>query len=344
MINRAILNVAFPFARISESTAGGAEQVLHFLDKKISRSGNRSIVLASKGSKVNGLLYEFEEDIDLINEAKREEIYKKYQSEIEDILSDQNIDLIHFHGLDFRQYLPPTSIPVLVTLHLPVPWYRPDCFSIEGINFNFVSRFQFLKYGKKINVPFFIENGVNIPEKMPERKRGAYTLSMGRICPEKGYHLAIEASKRVNLPYILAGKVYPYEDHIKYFRNYIKPAIHNQTCEFIGEIDSKQKEKLFRRAVCLLVPSLVEETSSLVAMEAMAFGVPVIAFKAGALIDIIKEGKNGYLVNNEIEMAQAISDAEKIYPIECYNMAINNYSVDRMTRQYLELYEKLINC
>ena len=50
MNNRTILNVAFPFAKVTEKTAGGAEQILQELDKAIISSGNCSVVLAQKGS------------------------------------------------------------------------------------------------------------------------------------------------------------------------------------------------------------------------------------------------------------------------------------------------------
>ena len=58
MNNRTILNVAFPFAKVTEKTAGGAEQILQELDKAIISSGNCSVVLAQKGSSVEGELIE----------------------------------------------------------------------------------------------------------------------------------------------------------------------------------------------------------------------------------------------------------------------------------------------
>ena len=51
MNKRTILSVAFPFARVSDTTTGGAEQILKVLDKAITDSGNRSVVLAQKGSR-----------------------------------------------------------------------------------------------------------------------------------------------------------------------------------------------------------------------------------------------------------------------------------------------------
>lgn len=343
MNKRTILSVAFPFARVSEKTAGGAEQILKVLDKAVIMSGNQSVVLAQKGSSVNGELIEFDSECGMIDELNKKEIYKKYRSMLTDIIREKKIDLIHFHGLDFDEYFPSGQFSSLVTLHLPVEWYKDKCFSISGIHFNCVSSFQFNSWEKRIiGRVSVIENGVNIPEKGPCRKAGTYTLSMGRICPEKGFHLAIEASKRANKPFVLAGRVYPYKDHIDYFQKKILPAINSNECLFMGEAGTEEKEWLFNHAHCLLVPSLVDETSSLVAMEAMANGVPVIAFKAGALNEIIKNGENGYLVSDEKEMAETILEIEKIDPERCHNIACENYSLTRMTSQYLQLYEEII--
>lgn len=343
MNNRTILNVAFPFAKVTEKTAGGAEQILQELDKAIISSGNCSVVLAQKGSSVEGELIECDCEYGVIDEIYKAETHKKYRSIISGIIRERKIDLIHFHGLDFVEYFPSGQFSSLVTLHLPVDWYKGKCFSIRGIHYNCVSRFQFNSWEKRISGrASVIENGVNIPEKISCRKSGAYTLSMGRICPEKGFHLAIEASKRAQKSFVLAGKVYPYEGHIRYFQKKILPAINSNECLFVGEAGTEEKEWFLNHAYCLLVPSQVEETSSLVAMEAMANGVPVIAFKAGALNEIIKHGENGYLVNDEKEMAEAILEIEKIDPERCYSIAKENYSVTRMTSQYLQLYEKII--
>ena len=59
-------------------------------------------------------------------------------------------------------------------------------------------------------------------------------------------------------------------------------------------------------AKCLLHPTLAPETSSLVAMEAMAAGTPVIAYRSGALPEIVEDGVTGFLVNDVDGMAEAI--------------------------------------
>ncbi len=52
-----------------------------------------------------------------------------------------------------------------------------------------------------------------------------FALTLGRICPEKGVHLAIEAAKRAGIPLLIAGEVFPYEAHRRYFAEEVQPRL-----------------------------------------------------------------------------------------------------------------------
>ena len=116
------------------------------------------------------------------------------------------------------------------------------------------------------------------------------------------------------MPIIVAGQVYGYEAHERYFRNELMPRIDGLNSRFIGLAGWKRKRLLLGMAKCVLIPSLVPETSSLVAMEALACGTPVIAFPSGALSDIIEHGITGFLVRSGGEMAEAIRLSETMIP------------------------------
>jgi glycosyltransferase involved in cell wall biosynthesis len=60
------------------------------------------------------------------------------------------------------------------------------------------------------------------------------------------------------------------------------------------------------------MPSLIPETSSLVAMEAIACGTPVVAYPAGALPYIIDPGVTGFIVSDQLEIADAIHAVDSI--------------------------------
>jgi glycosyltransferase involved in cell wall biosynthesis len=113
-------------------------------------------------------------------------------------------------------------------------------------------------------------------------KKHRFAAALGRICPEKGFHLALTAARKAGMPLILAGQLFRYPAHEAYFEKEILPRLDKER-RFIGRVGSVAKRWLLSSAQCLLVPSLVSETSSLVSMEALACGTPVVAFRAGAL-------------------------------------------------------------
>jgi glycosyltransferase involved in cell wall biosynthesis len=164
---------------------------------------------------------------------------------------------------------------------------------------------------------------------------------MGRICPEKNAHEALEAGTRAGMRVLLAGQVFPYEEHRRYFRERIEPLLQaNHT--FLGPVSTEAKYDLLARAKCLLHPTLAPETSGLVAMEAMAAGTPVIAYRSGALAEIIEDGVTGFLVDNVEDMADAMHNVHTISPEACRAAAERRFSKERMVREYFELYNSLL--
>src|SRR5437763_694856 len=100
-----------------------------------------------------------------------------------------------------------------------------------------------------------------------------FALALGRICPEKGFHYALDAAALARTPLLIAGRVFPYPDHEQYFAKEIEPRL-GPLARFLGNLDFARKRRFLTAARCVLMPSLIDETSSLVAMEAIACGAP----------------------------------------------------------------------
>ncbi len=103
-------------------------------------------------------------------------------------------------------------------------------------------------------------------------------------------------------------------------------------------LDFRPKRRFLTAARCLLMPSLIAETSSLVAMEAIACGTPVVAFPVGALPEIIEPGVTGFLVDED---AEAIRAVETLEPERCREAARQRFSLERMITGYFGYYRKL---
>lgn len=338
-----VLSVSYPFAQVRPDVAGGAEQVLLMLDSALVRSGWQSIVVAPEGSRIEGTLVPVPPVRGRIDAEARSYVYELCRKAIRFAIRHWKVDLVHMHGLDFNEYLPDEGAPALVTLHLPISWYshgalktgRPLTF------FNCVSKSQMSACPEDVEVISAISNGVPLEQFAARVSRRGYALSLGRICPEKGFHLAMDAARMSRTRHILAGAVFPYEAHEDYFASEIAPRIDNEWCWFAGPVGMERKRRLIAGAGCVLIPSLAPETSSLVAMEALASGTPVIAFPNGALAEIVGHGRTGYLVKDKFEMCEAIAGIRSISRDECI-AASRRFSSVEMSNSYLGLYQELI--
>ncbi len=65
---------------------------------------------------------------------------------------------------------------------------------------------------------------------------------------------------------------------------------------WLGEVNHQQMKELYHAADCFTIMSPYE-VQSIVTLQAIASGLPVIAAHAGALPELVQEGKNGFLVN-----------------------------------------------
>ena len=153
--------------------------------------------------------------------------------------------------------------------------------------------------------------------------------------------MGIAAAREAGVPLILAGEVFQYPNHQRYFQEEIRPRLGGNV-RFLGSLGLAPKRRLLAAARCLVVPSRIAETSSLVAMEALACGTPVVAFRAGALPDLIAHGRTGFLVSDVHEMARALRDVEAIDPAECRREAERRFSSELMISRYFDLYRQLV--
>lgn len=193
-----ILSVAYPLAQVSQATAGGAEQVLLALDRALVESGHRSLVLAAVGSQCNGLLLPVRVPSANLDERAKIESRRLFREALNQAIDRYSVDVIHMHGIDFEKYLPDYELPVIVTLHLPLEWYEWSAFLPQRKNISLVcvSRSQARTARPGTPIMQIIPNGVSLNQFHPAQHKGDYVLFMGRICPEKGVHLAIEAAER----------------------------------------------------------------------------------------------------------------------------------------------------
>ena len=279
---------------------------------------------------------------DVLDETAKRRAQDETSAAVAAVRARERVDLVHLHGIDFPAYLPPTGVPVLATLHLPPDWYPAAALAPARPNtwLHCVSEAQHAVCPPSPHLLPPIANGVPVERLAASHAKRRFALFLGRICPEKGVHLAIEAARRAGVPLLIAGQVYPYAEHRRYFDEAVRPAL-GPGCRFLGPVGFARKRRLLTAARCLLVPSLAAETSSLVAREAAACGTAVIAFPNGAMADTVEHGRTGFVVADVPAMADAIGQADRIAPAACRAVAAERFSEAAMVERYLALYARL---
>lgn len=345
-----VLFVSYPLLPVSEESAGGAEQMLWTLERELHRRGYDTAVAACDGSSLSGRLIQTGPQpavTDALAEREAEHNSRVLQAIAEARNSGAPFDLIHDEsGLFWRAGAAEIQEPVLATLHLPFDFYRAAALEDAPANvvFNFVSHAQrdsFAARQPHLREVKVITNGILL-ERLPfTTRKGDYLLWLGRICPEKGTHLAIEVAQRAGMPLVIAGQVYPFSYHQQYFEQQIAPRL-SDSISFVERPDFAAKCDLLTDARALLMPTLIDETSSLVAMEAMACGTPVLAFCRGAVGEVVQDGKTGFLVETEDEMIAALGKLHEIDPQACRFRVEQHFSAARMASDYEALYARLL--
>ncbi|MEK8090280.1 glycosyltransferase [Thermithiobacillus plumbiphilus] len=333
-----ILQIAYPFERVAEDAAGGTEQMVSVLDEEYTRHGHESVVLGRSDSRVAGRLVPgAPPGVDF------ETASRLHFKALERLLAREHFDVLHNQGSHVQHQLSQPPAPLLSTLHLARVLLDRLPFTGNAHHFyNFVSSSQQAEYADcplAETIPV-IPNGIRLDRFAPAPARGDHFLCIGRICPEKGYHHAITAAASIDAPLVIIGKVYPFESHVRYFETTIAAQL-GPRLRFVEAPSIQQKRLLLAEARALLIPSEVAETSSLVAMEAAACGTPVIAFRRGALPEVVVDGQTGFLVEDVEGMIAAMRRLPDIDPQTCRRHAELHFSGKRMARDYLALYQEI---
>jgi glycosyltransferase involved in cell wall biosynthesis len=181
-----------------------------------------------------------------------------------------------------------------------------------------------------------VPNGIRVHDYPFLRDKDDFVLFLGRMSPEKGPDLAMEAARRAGLSIFLAARCAgPGEE--RYFEETIRPRL-GAGATWLGEVDSRQKRDLLSRARCLLAPVRWDEPFGLVLVEALACGTPVVALKHGAVPEIVLDGVTGFVRTHLEELPDALLRTNEIDPIACRLDAERRFDVSSMVQGYERIY------
>ncbi|MGF1523353.1 MAG: glycosyltransferase family 4 protein [Leptolyngbyaceae cyanobacterium] len=162
---------------------------------------------------------------------------------------------------------------------------------------------------------------------------------MGRISPEKGLEDAIAAAQKARTPLKILGKL----ENPDYWED-LQKNFPDAPIEYLGFLPTRDLQAAIRTCRALVMTPKWVEAFGLVAIEALACGVPVIAYRRGGPVEIVHSGKTGWLVEPDSVdgLVQAIERIEELDRAACRQQAETEFSLDAMAIRYEQWFSNIL--
>ena len=183
-----------------------------------------------------------------------------------------------------------------------------------------------------------IHHGIDMREFEVGTGPREYLLFFGRIHPDKGTVEAIDVAERVGLPLVIAGIVQDEE----YYEKLVAPRVDGERVTYVGPVGPERRGELLGGARALLHLVNFDEPFGFSVVEAMACGTPVIANARGSMLEIVRNGENGYLVSSADEAASAVGAAAALDNDAVRESVVHRFDAGRMVDEYLDLYRRVV--
>ncbi|WP_313949193.1 glycosyltransferase family 4 protein [Leptolyngbya sp. FACHB-261] len=150
---------------------------------------------------------------------------------------------------------------------------------------------------------------------------------IGRIAPEKGLEDAAAAAQATGITLDILGKL---QDEA--YWQQIQQEFAGAPLHYVGFLPTLELQQVVRRARALVMTPKWIEAFGNVAIEALACGVPVIAYRRGGPAEIVDPGRTGWLVEpDSVEgLVQAIGQIDQLERQACRTQAEQEYSLSAL--------------
>jgi len=319
---------------------GGTERVISYLTEELVHQGHEVTLFASGDSVTRARLRPMCDRALRLDAKPLTDPLAHHMRLVERVVQEApKFDIVHFH-IDYLPFslIRRENINAVTTLHGRLD--TPDLFPLfrEFDDMRLIS----ISDAQRAPMPWAgwlatVPHGLPLDLHRPGSGRGGYLAFLGRISPEKGVDRAIEIARKVRIPLRIAAKVDSSDK--AYFERHIRPLLADPLVDFVGEINERDKTEFLGNAQALLFPIDWPEPFGLVMIEAMACGTPVIAFRRGAVPEVLEDGVTGLLVEDVEEAAAAAEAVALMDRRACRAEFERRFSARRMCHDYLRAYE-----
>jgi glycosyltransferase involved in cell wall biosynthesis len=336
---------------IREPFAGGLEAQTWSLAHGLRARGHEVTLFAGRGDTAMPGMTEIGPQWPEISWAARQDVsmtapewvaehhaYLRVMLEMADT-GGSRFDVVHNNSL---HYLPVAmaraiKVPVVTTLHTPpTPWLE-SAIQLGPCPITFVAVSEHTaRAWRHAATAEVILNGVDLRKWRPGLGGGSL-IWFGRLVPEKGPHLAIQAARRAGLPLVLVGPI----SDLAYFDVEIAPLLGNGI-RYLGHLAHEELVRLVGQSAASLVTPCWDEPYGLVAAESLACATPVAGFACGALPEIVDHTSAVLVPGGDIAaLAGAAIRASAFSRAAARRHAETYCSIEQMLDSYEALYWRL---
>jgi glycosyltransferase involved in cell wall biosynthesis len=337
-----IAQVAPLYESVPPQAYGGTERVVSVLTEELVAMGHEVTLFASGDSVTSAnLVAVCPRSLRLDPECH--DTLAWHQLELATLARQHaSFDVLHFH-VDYLHFglSRALDLPQLTTLHgrLDLPELGPlyeEFSDMPVVSISYDQR----KPLPRANWLATVYHGLSIGPEHFNPSPEDYLVFVGRISREKRPDRAVEIANALGMKLKVAAKVD--ESDRAYYDEEIAPLFANPLVEYLGELDEAHKLELMGKSRALLMPIDWPEPFGLVAIEAMACGTPVLAFRRGSMPEVIDEGVTGLLVE---DMPGAIAATPRLIELPREQVRATferRFSARGMAESYVRAYESVV--
>ena len=336
-----IAQVAPLFIPVPPPEYGGTERVISALTEQLVKDGHEVTLFASGDSQTSGQLVSITPhalyfgnavNVNAYHVALLTEVYRRAAA----------FDIIHSH-LDYLTlpFAATSLTPSVMTLHgyLDPPEQRYVMQEYPNANYVSISDNQ-REPLPDVNWVATVYHGVDVQSFPFYPDPGSYLAFIGRISPEKRPDRAIKIAKHLNIPLKIVAKVDPGDR--AYFEKEIEPELGNPLISYVSSVSEEEKRAILGKAMALLLPITWREPFGMIYIEALACGTPVLTCPYGSVPELLEEGVTGFVRMTDDELIAAVQRLPEISRAGCRAYAERRFDQQRMARDYIDVYSKLI--
>lgn len=337
-----ILQIANPSAPIPPKTVGGTERMVYAMVEELVRLGH-DVTLMGEDNSTPPVGVEFH---GIGTYWHQENALRRVWEHV--ARHGARYDVIHNHGR-LLFYLP-RIWGRAAKVHT---WHSGDLLipQMKRMILLHPRRFAFVPCGAWITERFRPLGGrwVTIPNGLREdlyRPRfevedDAPLVIMGRMDPRKGFSDAIRVARAAGRRLVIAGTIGDQPHEKAWFEENVQRYCDGRQIQFVGPVDDRQKQDLLSHAAAFLLPLHLSEAFGLVMIEALACGTPVIAYNKYSVPEVVRDGVNGFLAEDEQDMIAKVRRLGEIDRRHCRRDFDERFTSKVMARRYVELYHQL---